>query len=247
MTNVYIYDHLLSGPRFQKTLERLETRLTDLGLSGKIYRLGPMTRVNEIVRDEIRKQAKTITVVGGDALITKVAGLMAGCDIPLAIIPLEKESSCALSLGISLESACRILAARRIVRIDLGQTNTGAIFLSEISFAMRNPQLRIDGGIVASTEGQAEVQIVNVLPDEYGYRGSRPSPEDGRLNAYILKTESGFLKKGISQSSIVCREIEFLSGPCDGVIDGQSTVEKVSKVGLIPKALSVIVGKERNF
>lgn len=247
MTNVYIYDHALSGSRYQKTLERLETRLTDLGLSGKIYRLGPMTRVNEIIRDEIRKAAKTITVVGGDALITKVASLMAGCEIPLAIIPLEKESACALALGINLESACRILAARRIVRIDLGRTDSGATFLSEITFSARNPMIRIDGGITASTEGAAEIQVVNVLPDEFGYRGSRPSPEDGRLNAYILKTESGFLKKGISQSSIVCREIEILSGPLAGVIDGQLSVDKVTKISLIPRALSVIVGKERNF
>lgn len=247
MTNVYIYDHLLTGSRYQKTLERLETRLTDLGLSGKIYRLGPMTRVSEIVRDEIRKAAKTITVVGGDALITKVASLMAQCSIPMAIIPLEKESACALALGITLETACRTLAARRIVRIDLGQTDTGVIFLSEITFSSKNPVLRFDTGITASTEGAAEIQVVNVLPDDFGYKGPQPSPEDGRLNTYILRTESGFLKKDISQSSIPCQGVEFLSGPMKGTIDGQVAVEKVSKVTVLPKALSVIVGKERKF
>lgn len=247
MTNVYLYDHALSGPRYQKTLERLETRLTDLGLSGKIYRLGPMTRVETIVRDELRKAAKTITVVGGDILISKVAGLLAGSDTPLGIIPLEKESACALALGINLESACRTLAARRVVRVDLGVANEDTIFLSELSFKVKDPVLKIDGGLVATTQGMAEIQIVNVLPDDFGYRGPQPSPEDGKLNAYILKTQSGFLKKDVSQSSIACQEIEFLSGPYQGMADGGVGVEKVLRVTIVPKALSVIVGKERNF
>ena len=54
MNNVYIYEHTLASKRYQKTLERLETRLTDLGLSGKIYRLAPMTRVEEIEEAKMR-------------------------------------------------------------------------------------------------------------------------------------------------------------------------------------------------
>jgi diacylglycerol kinase family enzyme len=247
MNNVYIYEHTLASKRYQKTLERLETRLTDLGLSGKIYRLAPMTRVEQIVRDEIRKKSKTIVAVGSDLLVSRVASLMAQSDIPLAIIPIGENSICATSLGIDSENACRILAARRIVTLDLGKTNTGSIFLSQISVTASNPVILIDKEITARTEGSTNIQVVNVLPDEFGYRGPVASPEDGRLNAYILKTQSGFLKKDISQSSFVCQCLEFVSGPYKAILDGGLETAGIKEITVLPKALSVIVGKERKF
>lgn len=247
MNNVYLYDPELAAKKYQKLLERLETRLTDLGLAGKIYRLGPMTRVGEIIREEIRKKAKTITVVGGDALMTEAAGFLATTEIPLGLIPLGEESVSAMALGITLENGCKTLAARRIVRIDLGQTDSGGIFLSNLCIAARNPQIKIDNAITASVEGQADIQITNILCDDYGYRGSAPLPDDGKLNAYILKTESGFLKKEVSQSSIVCQHVELLSGPYQAIADGGLKIQNVKKVFVLPHALSIIVGKERKF
>lgn len=247
MNNVYIYDHTLAAKRYQKTLERLETRLTDLGISGKIYRLAPMTRVQEIVRDELKKASKTIVVVGGDRLISQVASYMNEGHIPLGIVPIGEGSVCANALGIDSENACRILAARRIVRIDLGRVNTGDTFLSQLTVTANNPVLVIDGDITARTEGQTNIQIANVLPDDYGYRGPRVSPEDGRLNAYILKIQSGLFKKDVSQSSITCKQIELQSGPYSVMLDGGVEVSGVTTVSIYPQALSVIVGKERKF
>ncbi len=247
MNNVYIYDHTLAAKRYQKTLERLETRLTDLGISGKIYRLAPMTRVQEIVRDELKKASKTIVVVGGDRLITQVASLMNESHIPLGIIPIGEGSVCAKALGIDSENACRILAARRIVRIDLGRVNTGATFLSQLTVTANSPVLVIDSDITARTEGQTNIQIANVLPDDYGYKGPRVSPEDGRLNAYILKIQNGLFKKDVSQSSITCKQLELQSGPYSVTLDGGLEVSGVTTVSIYPQALSVIVGKERKF
>lgn len=247
MNNVYIYDHILAAKRYQKTLERLETRLTDLGLSGKIYRLAPMTRVQEIVRDELKKASKTIIVVGSDRLITQVAGFMNESQTPLGIIPIGEGGICAKALGINSENACRILAARRIVRMDLGRVNTGAIFLSQLSVTANSPVLVIDGEITARTEGQTNIQIANVLPDDYGYQGPTVSPEDGRLNAYILKIQSGLFKKDVSQSSIACKHLEFSSGPYSVMLDGGFEVSGVKDVSIFPQALSVVVGKERKF
>lgn len=247
MNNVYIYEHTLTASRYQKTLARLETRLTDLGLGGKIYRLAPMTRVDDIIKDELRKAAKTIVVVGGDGLITRVAGLMAESAIPLAIIPVTDNVVSASALGINSENACRTLAARRIVRIDLGKVSGAPVFISEASITAVDPVIKIDDGVVARSTGITEIQVVNVLPDDYGYRGPVATPEDGRLNTYILKTESGFLKKDISQSSIICKRVEFMSGPYKAVLDGGLEVEGVREITVLPQALSVIVGKERKF
>jgi diacylglycerol kinase family enzyme len=247
MNNVYIYDPSLASKKYQKSLEKLETRLTDLGLSGKIYRLAPMTRVQEIVKDELKKLAKTIVVVGGDQLITRVAGLMTGSQAPLGVIPIGDSSICANALGIDSENACRVLAARRIICMDLGKVNSGEIFLSQLSLTIKDPIIKIDDQITASVEGNANIQIVNVLPDDYGYKGPIASPEDGRLNAYIFKIESGLFKKDVSQSSIACKRLEFSSGPHSVVLDGSLEVKGVKEVSIFPQAISVIVGKERGF
>lgn len=247
MSNIYIYEHTLGTKRYQKTLEKLETRLTDLGISGKIYRLAPMTRVEEIVRDELKKSPKTIVVVGSDTLFTKVAGLLLGKTIPLAMIPLGEDSLCATALGITSENACRTLAARRLVTLDVGTTNTGVFFLSQLVVTTSHPVIKIDTELTARADGLTNIQITNVLPDDYGYQGVKASPEDGQLNMYILKTESGFLKKDVSQSSIACRKVEFISGPYTAVIDGGVRVEGITEVSIMPKALTVIVSKERRF
>lgn len=247
MSNIYIYDSHLGTKRHQKALEKLETRLTDLGLSGKIYRLAPMTRVEEIIRDETKKGPKTIVTVGGDGLFTRVAGLLLEKQIPLAIIPIGTESVCAAVLGVTSENACKVLAARRLLTLDVGKTNTGAFFLSQLVVTTSNPVLKIDNEITARADGSTTVQITNLLPDDFGYGGIKASPEDGQLNMYILKTGGNFLKKDVSQSSIACRHVEFTSGPYSAEIDGGVQVMGVQEVTILPKALSVIASKERKF
>lgn len=247
MSNIYIYDYNLGTKRYQKALEKLETRLTDLGLSGKIYRLAPMMRVEDIIKEELKKTPKTIIVVGGDDLFTKVAGLLIGKSMPLAIIPLGEDSVCAAALGVTSDNACPTLAARRILTLDIGTTDTSNFFLSQIVIKTSNPVIKIDQELTARAEGMTSIQIANLLPDDYGYQGVKVSPEDGQLNMYILKTEGGFLKKDVSQSSIACREIEFVSGPYEGIIDGNVKVSNIKEITVVPKALTVIVSKERKF
>ncbi len=247
MNNVYIYDAALSGKRHQKLLEQLETRLTDLGLSGKIYRLGPMTRVAEVVRDEVRKKATTIVVVGGDGLVTQVASYLAGTSIPLGIIPAGEEGFCASALGITLENGCRTLAARRIVRLDLGKLDNNRMFLCQASIEAVDPVMALDGGITASAKGPVTIQIVNVLADDYGYLGAPASPEDSKLNIYVLKTENSFLKKAVHQTSLASKAIELEKGVKRITLDNAVTVERVKRIEVMPQSISVIVGKERKF
>ena len=122
---------------------------------------------------------------------------MADSDIPLGILPVEGEGLIATALGISLDEACKTLAARRIVRLDLGRTNTGMTFVSQLNITANSPAIVLDNGLTARTEGAVEIQVVNVLADTYGYMGPAASPEDGKLNVYMLQTRGSFLKKDV--------------------------------------------------
>ena len=86
----YIYDSFVSQKKYQKLLARVEIRLTDLGISGKIKRLSPLKNLKETIKDEIRGGAKTIVVVGDDSTLGEVINLVAGKNITLALFQLVK-------------------------------------------------------------------------------------------------------------------------------------------------------------
>jgi diacylglycerol kinase family enzyme len=246
MNNVYVYDQELSGRRYQKLLEQLETRLTDLGIGGKIYRLGPMTRLNDMAREELAHHPKTLVAVGGDVLISQLAGLVVGSNIPLGVIPVGK-SMIADAFGITLENACRILAARRIVNLDIGRVDDKHSFVCRALINANNPSLSLDSELMVSVDGQVTIEAVNVIGDEYGYRGAWPKADDGRLNVYILKTESGMFKKDISQSAFICRKMSIKKGVTHVELDGGIIINGAKEIEIIPGMLPVIVSRDRKF
>lgn len=246
MNNVYLYDQELSSRRHQKFLEQLETRLTDLGIGGKICRLGPMTRVEQTVRQELAKKPKTIIVVGSDALASRVAGVMANTKIPLAIVPIGG-NLVADAFGVDLKNACRVLAARRIVNLDLGQIDEQHTFVCRASIVGVEPLLSLDGKLSVTAAGKVTIEIINIVGDQYGYRGARPLPDDGRLNVYILKTEKGIIKKEISQSAFICKQLNLIRGAMRVTLDDALEIAAAKEIKVLPKALTAIVGRERIF
>ena len=246
MNNVYVYDQELGSRRYQKLLERLETRLTDLGISGKIYRLGPMTRLEDMMREELVKKPKTIVAVGGDALSSRLAGLMTGTTIPLAVVPFG-QNMIADAFGVTLENACKVLAARRIVSLDIGRVDNEHSFVCRALITTTNPRLVLDGNLTVTVEGRALIEAINISGDEYGYRGAHPKSDDKRLNICILKTESGILRKEISQSVFVCKQVTIESGAQEVEIDGAHKLHSAHIIDLHPQTLTAIVGRERSF
>ena len=104
--HVYIYDTFLSQKKYDSVLARIETRTTDLGLNGKIIRLGLMHSLFDTVENEIKKGAKTITAVGNSELLHKIINIVARLssenilikNIPLGFIPIGKSNNIAKCL-----------------------------------------------------------------------------------------------------------------------------------------------------
>ena len=129
--HVYVYDDYINKKKHENVLANIETRITDLGLNGKIIRLGVMKNVATAIEGEIKRGAKTIVAVGSDKTVSKIINAMIGAkssdptggNIPLGIIPIDqKDNAIAQSLGIkSPDEACDTLSARRIEKLDVGQ------------------------------------------------------------------------------------------------------------------------------
>src|SRR5688572_24564667 len=128
----YLYDSFLADRKYERVLAAVETRLTDLGISGKIGRLTPFTNAKGLIRDEVRRGVQTIVVVGNDETVAKVVSGIDEAKLTLGFIPIGTPTSIARSLGIPEGAeACDVLSKRVTQKIDLGSVN-GHLFLSQV-------------------------------------------------------------------------------------------------------------------
>lgn len=247
--HVYIYDSFVNQKKYDRVLTKIEIRLTDLGLSGKISRLGIMKSVVETVAREVRAGAKTVTAVGNDQTVNQVLNALAKTDVPLGIIPVgEENNSLARSLGIKPDlSACDTLAARRIERLDLGLANN-VFFLTKAVIATAGTIIQIDDfSIEASQAG--EINIINLATTEKKLpTGAKINPQDGLLELFI-KTEANkkFFKKIFGQSVFSFKELVIANKNEPLLIDGSIKINTPAAISVAKQKINIIVGRRRNF
>lgn len=253
----YLYDNFLVDKKYERILATVETRLTDLGISGKIGRLTPFTNAKGLIRDETRRGTKTIVVVGNDETVSKAIEGIGDADITLGIIPIGAPTYIAQSLGIPEGvEACDVLSKRVTQKIDLGMVN-GRYFLSSVKVV----------GNKAVIEGEGQYRISSVVPDcelvVSNLRGADiggtavggrvpGDPMDGFLDALILPKQTGFLGgmrgKRSSSTVIPMKKLRIASEePVEAVADGRAFMNKDIDIEIVPDCLKVITGRERVF
>jgi len=246
--HTYIYDSFVSQKKYLAALNELETSLTDLGVGGRICRLSELRSLRDIVKQELRREPKTLVVVGNDWIVHQVLNLMIEFKVPLGLVPVgdQKDNLIAAGLGISLKEAPQILSARRIVDMDLGVVNK-KVFLRNAAWLADNVKIDIDDNYTIRIS-KAKMELINFLSGaDSDYAGQNPSPEDGRLNLLINKKEGGWLKKEVSQTTICFKKI-VIDGAYQAIkLDNVSQTSSLENIEVLAKTLSVIVGKDRSF
>jgi hypothetical protein len=205
---LYLYDSFLSNKKHAGTLARVETRLTDMGIGGKIVRLSPLRNMQNLLADEIGSGVKTIVVVGNDKTVSEVVNVMAGFDVALGIIPVGPDNGIAQTLGIPEgEDACMTLAARIIQKIDLGKINN-TFFLSAVQLSDSNVTIECERRYTITPQpAHTSVTIYNLRPISRG----NGNPQDGLLEIVVEHTPPklfGLFSRGKvpSQSVIPCSQ-----------------------------------------
>lgn len=258
---LYLYDNFLNDNKYIKTLARIETRLTDLGIGGKISRLSPLKDIQELIKDEVRSGVKTVVAVGNDKTVIQIVNEIIDYNITLGIIPIGPENYIAEVLGVaSGEGACDILSARKVERIDLGKVN-GVYFLSNLSIPVQkdlagsNLSLVCENSYqVLAESNQFKIDICNLKPASV-ITGKQNlfDPRDGFLEVYIqpMVKSSGIFSalRRLPKSSIVpFKKVEIFSKRSVNVIaDDQKILKTPLQIEVVPKKLRVIVGKDRKF
>lgn len=248
--HTYIYDSYLSDKKYFNAVNEIESRLTDLGLSGRVCRLSPLRSLRDVINQELKRMPKTLVVIGNDSIVSQAISLMGGSDVPFGIIPIGEPNHIAWRLGIDEEHAGAILSARRLVQIDLGVVDNKT-FLKSAEVTGDRLRLLIDNNYYVESNG-AKVEIINfLLNEEMDEMVAKTSYHSGQLHLVITKelVKKGLLKNKthIEQSVIPFTELSVESDGATIMLDGFVKINNPQKVFVLPKGLKAIVGKQRNF
>jgi len=252
---LYLYDSFLNNKKFTQALAKIETRLTDLGIGGKICRLSPLRNMEELINDEVKAGVKTIVVVGNDKTLSQIVNVAAKHEVPMGLIPLGPENQIAQALGIPQgEAACEIIAARIIKKIDLGRINN-LYFLSGVKISDSDVTIECEDLYrITPKFKNAKISICNFKPlNDITAPKCGFDPEDGFLEIFIQPLTThvfNFFRRHqpSDQSIIPFKRLTIRSkGSVPIITDGQKVLKTPVKIEIVPKKLRIIVGKHRNF
>ena len=248
--NIFIYDNFLSEKKYNNTLSKIETRITDLGLNGKIVRLSLLKNIASSIDDEIKRGAKTLIAVGSNHTLSKVLNAICcsnhpeALKVPIFIIPVGKENNeIANSLGIlNFSDACEILSSRRIEELNTVKANN-FYFLSEARINTVGTKIEIDKNYTIELIEKGNIIINNLILNK------KESPEnviclpgDDKIELFIKSKKEKIIKSVFSFDKIII-ENKFKNL----ILDKSEEIRTPVNIELSSKKIRLIIGKNRSF
>jgi len=110
--------------------EQASRLLQTFGFDTKVLYSQSPANPAEFARVAVHDRCPLVVAIGGDGLVSQVAGELVGSDTVLGIIPAGVGNDFARGLGIPLDlnQACAVLAQGRARRVDVGQANERYFF-----------------------------------------------------------------------------------------------------------------------
>lgn len=254
----YVYDTFLSDKKYEKILDKIKVTLMDLDIQGKHERLTLLKSIDELIKDEVKRGVNTVVILGNDKTLLRVVDIIGRHNITLGMIPLGPDNIIAECLGIPLgAAACEIIAARKIVQLDLGKANDQYFFSNlKIDKNLNRVSIHKDNYRIVPQPNCIEFDIYNFyypdIRDEYEKEMEKSSPQDEKFELVIrkqAKQRSWFKKKNIQKpidSIIQSRNFKIKSFEyLPVVLDGYKVIKTPVTVELAPCKLKMIVGKDR--
>ncbi len=255
----YIYDSFVTGKKHERLLSRVETRLTDLGISGRIERLTMFKNIREIVADAGARGCETVVAVGSDATVGRLIDVVGDFDMAFGVIPIgDGPHAIAGMLGIAPGvEACNILSRRVLQTIDLGRVNDH-YFLSSVRIPRTRSPISCNGQYEVIPTEDNEINVCNLAALSVGESGEMTvsSPRDGYLETVFRPAPprnifSRLWRTRDENAVPTVVPVRFLSmrnqTPVTVIRDGQRLSSSSLKIEIVPKKLKVITGRERKF
>lgn len=254
----YLFDSFLQERKYGKIKIKLELKITDLGLEGRIEQLTVLKNLSELISTAVKRGAKTIVAIGNDQTFSKVVESIANLglfDSVVGFVPIGK-SIFAKILGLPPEDlALDVLSSRLIQKIDLGKINNH-YFLSSVRITSPKIFLEMEESYKVIPSSQIEeVSVYNFgyFPCPFSQRRVF-NPKDGYLEAIITKRKTSllpFLKGNLEGDSLFfVKKIKIKpteEEPLPVMLDNLKILKTPLTIEVEPVKLKVIVGKERMF
>ncbi|NQU83487.1 MAG: hypothetical protein HQ536_02140 [Parcubacteria group bacterium] len=258
----YLYDSFVSDPKYAKILGNVETRITDLGIQGRIDRVSVFKNPKEILNEAMRRGSKTVVIVGNDDTVRKTIEVIPNFDLTFAIIPVGSPNRIAKYLGIPEgESACDALSARIIEKIDLGKVNK-KYFFSNIVIPQTSASIECNDKFSVTPEDIGSVYIHNLPFSSESFEPPEDTshPCDGILDLYITTPPSSAFGKvklllgrsgNMSKNRVSVVPIKKMrikaENPFTISVDSAKIESSEFEIEVVPGILKMITGKERMF
>lgn len=251
----YVYDVFLSDTKYSKALQKIEHRLTDLGISGRKVQLSLLKSLPELVSDQYTAGIRNFIAVGDDKTFLNLINAAAEYDVTIGYIPVTQSNQLADVFGLPQdEAACDILSARIIQQLDLGKINH-YYFLTSVKLQSQECILTCNNSYdVSLSHNGVSIEIINLnthlmLPDIVG----EIDPCDQTLNVVIqspARPERGlknlFRKSRRTLSFFSVKHLKITKGKdTKALVDGCRAVKMPLEISIESKKLKIIVGKDR--
>jgi len=256
---VYVYDGFVTDKKHEKLLSRVETRLTDLGISGRIERLTMFKNISEIVADAAAQGCETIVAVGNDETVGRLIDVVGSHEMAFGVIPIgDGPHSIASLLGVEEGvEACNILSRRVLHTVDLGRINDH-YFLSSVRIPRTRAAISCNGQYSVIPTEDNEVHVCNLAEMSVSGTGeaSISSPRDGFLQTVFQPSPQRGLFSRLFRAAeplppptvVPVRKLTVRhSQPVTVIRDGQRLSSSVLDIEILPNRLKVITGKTRKF
>lgn len=243
----YLFDSFLADPKYKKILEEIEGRILDLDIGGRDIHLTVLRDFATSIKTGLDDRYTTIIVVGDDHTLNKAVNVLAGQDKPLGIIPIGDDLEICKNLGLPEEvEAVDVIANRLIEKIDLGKANKN-YFIASAEGKGHNFIINGDNQYDIEISPNQNFKIANLacLNDRSA------NPEDNALETFVYNRKKKFLGKDkiTLDSRFANRKLKIKSRGKSAPItlDKKTVLKTPLEIEVIPKAINVIVGRERKF
>lgn len=254
--HVYIYDSYVNQKKYDKEISKIEIRITDLGLNGKIIRLGTINTLYSTIENEVMKGAKTIVAVGDNNILNQAINAIAKLkiqekfkeNIPLGFIPVgKKNNNIGELLGIneSIE-ACNILSARRVTELDLGLANAQH-FLTEAVITTENSSIKIDSDYSIEIIKSGQIRVINIPTSDELPEKITSSACDNILELSISTKNSKFISDYSGNSVFPFKKLQIINPKTPVIIDDSIKIPTPVNISIAKEKIQMIVGKDRVF
>lgn len=252
----YFYDTFVLDKKHEGTLTRVENRIIELGINGRVEKLTPLRNMKSLLEDGIKQDAHTIVVIGDDTTFVRAVNIVAPHDVVLGYIPFAKTSALAELFGIpDTFEACNILSRRIIKQVSLGKANSNYFLTSLVAEKSDELKISCDNQFTVSSRSEPMRFRIHNLGDVFGPTEDKELyTTAAKLHLEIdpLPPRRSLFKKSPTKSvsstlPVKKAEITHTNDPIPVRLDNETTIKTPVTVTFKPKQLKVVVGKDRQI